>query len=87
MRVLLLPLALMTCAVLSGPAVADESPQQPMSLDAYRAKAALPAVCNQIGGKLIYTGQTTVCQPPQMTSKTPSSNMGTGRPLPITTRR
>ncbi|MDR3440979.1 hypothetical protein [Telmatospirillum sp.] len=60
---------------------------QPMTLDSYRVKAALPAICNQIGGKLTYGVNSVQCQPTQVTAKKPTSATSVGRPDPVTTRR
>ncbi len=82
------PVAAMTALILScGTAFADSAPtQQPMSLDAYRLKAALPPICAQIGGKIVYGVHATQCEPPQVTNKTPTESNTIGRAAPISAR-
>lgn len=70
----------------AGLAWANGQQPEPAGLNAYRVQAQLPAACAKLGGKLDYATHATHCNLPQLTAKTPSSAVVTGRPAPVTTR-
>jgi hypothetical protein len=84
-RWLLAAAALTFWALWCHPASADSTTQFG-ALTGYRVKAVLPAICGKIGGKLIYGGNNVQCQPPQVTSKTPTASKIVGRALPVSIR-
>ena len=77
-------LALLLCP--SAQAQATDQPQQALSLRDYRVKAALPAVCSQLGGTIVYGTNAHDCKLPTVTSKIPSSGSAAGHALPMTVR-
>jgi len=70
----------------SAQAALAQSRPEPMSLNDYRVKSAVPANCIKFGGKLLYNGGTPACQLPQLTAKTPLKATTPARALPITIR-
>jgi hypothetical protein len=81
------PLLAFSLLLLSCPAAQADSPQQPLKLEHYRLKAALPAICSQVGGTLGYGTHANQCQLPTATSKIPSAATTAIRALPITVKR
>ncbi len=71
-------------ALLLCPAAKADSAQKPMTLDDYRTKAALPAICAQVGGTIVYGTNAHECKLPTVTTKVPSSANTASHALPVT---
>jgi hypothetical protein len=63
-----------------------DSVQQPLSLQTYRVKAALPAICTQVGGTILYGSHAQQCKLPTATSKIPQATAAARHALPVSIR-